>query len=117
MAPPISVKPYLKRLKVNRCRINDLGITVNSAFTPAANALANANKAVIIIMLYFIKRSFTCLKSENFVPLYSASVRPHMPSKKIVHTPKRHKPPRKMTKVSNKASLMKNALKSLNFSP
>ncbi len=29
-------------------------------------------------MLYFIKRSFTCLTKEIFVPLYSALVRPHL---------------------------------------
>ncbi len=56
--------------------INDLGITVNAAFTPSANVLAAANKARR--MLYFIKRSFTCLTKEIFVPLYSALVRPHL---------------------------------------
>ncbi len=40
--------------------INDLGITVNGAFTPSANVLAAANKARG--MLYFIKKSFTCLR-------------------------------------------------------
>ncbi len=35
-------------------QINDLGITVNAAFTPSANVLAAANKARG--MLYFIKR-------------------------------------------------------------
>ncbi len=29
-------------------------------------------------MLYFIKRSFTCLTNEIFVPLSSALVRPHL---------------------------------------
>ncbi len=57
-------------------QINDLGITVNSAFTPSANVLAAANKARG--MLYFIKRSFICLTKEIFVPLYSALVRPHL---------------------------------------
>ncbi len=37
-------------------QVNNLGITVNSAFTPSANVLAAANKARG--MLYFIKRSF-----------------------------------------------------------
>ncbi len=57
-------------------RINDLGITVNAAFTPSVNVLAAGNKARG--MLYFIKRSFTCLTNEIFVPLYSALVRPHL---------------------------------------
>ncbi len=56
--------------------INDLGITVNAAFTPSANVLAAANKARG--MLFFIKRFFTCLTKEIFVPLYSALVRPHL---------------------------------------
>ncbi len=56
-------------------QINDLGITVNSAFTPSANVLTAANKARG--MLHFIKRSFTCLAKEIFVPLYRALVRPH----------------------------------------
>ncbi len=29
-------------------------------------------------MLYFIKRSFTCLTKEIFLPLYRALVRPHL---------------------------------------
>ncbi len=29
-------------------------------------------------MLYFIKRLFTCLKKEIFLPLYRALVRPHL---------------------------------------
>ncbi len=57
-------------------QINDLGITVNSAFTPSTNVLTAANKARG--MLYFIKRSFTCLTKEIFVPLYSVLVRPHL---------------------------------------
>ncbi len=57
-------------------RMNDLGITVNAAFTPSANVMATANKARGI--LYFIKRSFTCLTKDIFVPLYSALVRPHL---------------------------------------
>ncbi len=57
-------------------QINDLGITVNSAFTPSANVLTAANKARG--MLYFIKRSFTCLTKEIFLPLYRALVRPHL---------------------------------------
>ncbi len=56
-------------------QINILGITVNTAFSPSANVLASANKARG--MLYFIKRSFTCLTKEIFVPLCSALVRPH----------------------------------------
>ncbi len=54
-------------LKTKCEQINDLGITVNSAFTPSANVLTAANKARG--MLYFIKRSFTCLTKEIFVPL------------------------------------------------
>ncbi len=57
-------------------QINDLGTTVNTAFTPSTNVLAAANKARG--MLYFIKRSFTCLTKEIFVPLYSSLVRPHL---------------------------------------
>ncbi len=57
-------------------QINGLGITVNSAFTPSANVMSATNKARGI--LYFIKRSFTCLTNENFVPLYSVLVRPYL---------------------------------------
>ncbi len=57
-------------------QINDLGITVNSAFTPTSNVLTAANKSRG--MLYFIKRSFICLAKEIFVPIYSALVRPHL---------------------------------------
>ncbi len=53
-------------------QINDLVITVNAAFTPSANVLAAANKARGI--LNFIKRLFTRLTKEIFVPLYSALV-------------------------------------------
>ncbi len=56
--------------------INNLGITVNSAFTLAANVLTAANKARR--MLYFIKMSFTCLTKEICVPLYGAFLRPHL---------------------------------------
>ncbi len=56
--------------------VNNLGITVNSAFTPSANILTAANKARG--MLYFIKRSFTCLTKEIFLPLNRALVRPHL---------------------------------------
>ncbi len=57
-------------------QMNDIGITVNATFTPSANVLAAANNARG--MLYFIKRSFTCLTKEIFAPLYSALVRPHL---------------------------------------
>ncbi len=57
-------------------QINDLGILVNSAFTPSANVLTAANKARG--MLYLIKRLFTYLTKEIFVPLYRALVRPHL---------------------------------------
>ncbi len=74
-ALPIFVLPYLKRPQ--KCElVNDLGTTVNAAFTPSANVLAAANKARG--MLYFIKRPFTCLTKEIFVPLYSDLVRPHL---------------------------------------
>ncbi len=46
------------------------------AFTPSATVLAADNGARG--MLYFIKRSFTRLTNESFVPLYSALVRPHL---------------------------------------
>ncbi len=49
---------------------------MNAAFTLSANVLAAANKARGI--LYFIKRSFTCLTKEIFVPLYSVLVRPQL---------------------------------------
>ncbi len=62
--------------RLTKCeQINDLGITMNSPFTPSANVLNAAIKARG--MLYFIKRSFTCLRKEFFVPFYSALVRPH----------------------------------------
>ncbi len=57
-------------------QIHDLGVTVDSAFTPSANVLTAANKARG--MLYLIKRSFTCLTKEIFLPLYRALVRPHL---------------------------------------
>ncbi len=57
-------------------QINDLGITVNSAFTPSANVLTVANKARG--MLYLIERSFTCLIKEIFLTLYRALGRPHL---------------------------------------
>ncbi len=57
-------------------QMNDIGITVNAAFSPSANVLAAANKARG--MLYFIKRSFTCRTKGIFVPVYSALVRPHL---------------------------------------
>ncbi len=56
-------------------QINDLGITVNSAFTPSANVLTATNK--VRGMLYFIKRSLTCVIYVIFVRLNSASVWPH----------------------------------------
>ncbi len=57
-------------------QINNLNITVKSAFTPPANVLTDANKARGL--LYFIKRLFVCLMKEIRVPLYSALVRPHL---------------------------------------
>ncbi len=57
-------------------QINDLCITVNSAFTPSVNVLTASNKARG--MLYFIKRSFTGLTKEIFLLLYRALVRPHL---------------------------------------
>ncbi len=63
--------------QMTKCeQINDLGIIVNSAFTPSAIALTAANK--VRGMLNFIKRSFTCLTKEIFLPLYRALVRPHL---------------------------------------
>ncbi len=70
--------------------INDLGITVNAAFTPSANVLAATNKARG--MLYFIKRSFTCLTKEIFSYLYTVlwcNLISNTPSEQIVHTSKR----------------------------
>ncbi len=49
---------------------------MNSLFTPLANVLIAANKARG--MLYFIKRSITCLVKEDFVLLYSVLVQPHL---------------------------------------
>ncbi len=64
-------------LTLQKCeQINDLGITVNAAFTPSANVLAAANKVRGI--LYFKKTSFNCFTNEIFVPLYSALVLPHL---------------------------------------
>ncbi len=65
-------------------QINDLSITVDAAFTPPANVLTAANKARR--MLYVIRRPFTCLTKEIFVPLYSALVT--TPSKQTVLTSK-----------------------------
>ncbi len=65
--------PYRKSLKAKQCRINDLGITLCSAFTPSANVLTAGNKVGAI--LYFIKRSFICLTKAIFVLLCSALVR------------------------------------------
>ncbi len=79
-------------------QINDLGITVNSAFTPSANVLTAANKVRGI--LSFIKRSFTCLTKEIFVPLYSALLRPHLEYANQANYPfpkQGHIPPRKNT--------------------
>ncbi len=90
-----------KRMK--KCeKVNDLGITVKSAFTPSANALTAANKAKE--MLYFIKRSFTCLTKETFVPLHSTLVRPHLEYAIQANSPNLNKrtPPRKNTTGSNK---------------
>ncbi len=53
-------------------QINDLGITVNAAFTSSANVLAAANKARD--MLHFIYLS----NKRDFGPLCSALVRPHL---------------------------------------
>ncbi len=53
---------------MTKCKqINDLGVTVNSAFTPSVNVLTAANKARG--MLYLIKRSFASLTKEIFLPL------------------------------------------------
>ncbi len=49
---------------------------MNSTLTPSANVLTAAN--MVRGMLYFIKRSFTCLTKEIFVLLYSALLRPHL---------------------------------------
>ncbi len=62
--------------QMTKCeQIIDMGIAVNSAFTPSVNVLTAANKARR--MLYFIKRSVTCLTKEIFLLLYRALVRPH----------------------------------------
>ncbi len=53
-------------------QINDLGITVNSAFTPSAHVLTAANLA------RGVKRSFTCLTKEIVVPIYSTLMRSHL---------------------------------------
>ncbi len=59
--------------QITKCeQINDLGITVNSAFTPSVNVLTAASKPRG--MLYFIKKLFTCLTMEIFLPLYRALV-------------------------------------------
>ncbi len=80
-----------KTRSVNCEHINDLGITVNSEFTPSASVRTAANK--VRGMLYFIERSFTCLTNWIFVHLYSALVRPP--------PQKGHIPPRKKTTGSN----------------
>ncbi len=76
--------------QMTKCeQINDLGITVNSAFIPSANVLTAANKARG--MLYFLKRLFTCLTKEIFLP-YIESWRDlisNAPSKQTVPTSKR----------------------------
>ncbi len=87
---------------MTKCKqINDLGITMNSAFTASANVLTAANKAKG--MLYFIKRSFTCLTKKIFVPLYRALVRPHIEYaiSNLSLPQKGHIPPRKKTTGNN----------------
>ncbi len=59
-----------------REQINDLGITVKSTVTKSAKGLTDATKARG--MLYFIKKSLTCLTNEIFAPLCSALARPHL---------------------------------------
>ncbi len=84
--------------QMTKCeQINYLGVTVNSAFTPRANVLTAANKARG--MLYLIKRSFTCLTKEIFLPLYRALVRRH-PSQ-LSLSQKGHISPRKNSTGSN----------------
>ncbi len=56
-------------------QINDVSITVKSAFAPSANVLSATNN--FGGMLYFIKRSFTCLTKGIFGPLYIALFRRH----------------------------------------
>ncbi len=54
--------------QMTKCeQINDLGVTMNSAFIPSANVLITANKARG--MLCLIKRSFACLTKEIFLSL------------------------------------------------
>ncbi len=49
---------------------------MNSTSTPSANVLTTVNKARR--MLFFIRRSLTCLTKDIFEPLYSALVRLHL---------------------------------------
>ncbi len=49
---------------------------MNSAFTHSAYILAVANKARVVLL--FIRRSFSCLTKDIFVPLYNSLVRPHL---------------------------------------
>ncbi len=58
---------------------------MNSTFTPSANVLTAANKARG--MLYFIKRSLTCLTEEIFVPLDNALVRSHLEKAILANCP------------------------------
>ncbi len=68
---------------LQKCKlINDMGITVNTAFTPSANVLAAANKARG--MLCFIKERFSYLHTVLWCDLIS-----NTPCKLIVHTSKR----------------------------
>ncbi len=60
LGDPPDLRIVLSGRRMQKCgQINDLGITVNAAFSPLANVLASANEACGV--LYFTKSSFTRL--------------------------------------------------------
>jgi hypothetical protein len=54
----------------------DLGIMLDSSFTPSAQCFSAANKARR--SLFLIRRSFENITPKLFLPLFSAMVRPHL---------------------------------------
>ncbi len=94
-------------------QINALGITANASFTPSANVLGPANK--VRGMLYFIKRSLTCLTKEIFVPLYSGLERPHLEYAIEANCPYLKKGINHLERIQRAATLCVKGLKGLTY--